>query len=87
MITVARFITQVLDDSVDGRLLHDAGGIATGTTQFRLPTATAFRRYREEERRGGEREQKITSGVHRRVFERSLTDDVDLRNRCDRVRV
>lgn len=41
MVAVARLITQVLNDSIDGGLLDHARRIATRTTQLRFPTAAA----------------------------------------------
>lgn len=41
VVAVTRFITQVLDDGIDGGLLDHARRITTGATQLGFPTATA----------------------------------------------
>lgn len=42
MVAVAGLVVEVLDDGVEGRLLDDAGGVPTRTTQFRLLATAAF---------------------------------------------
>lgn len=41
MVAVAGLVAEVLDDGVDGRLLDDAGGVASGAAELRLPTGAA----------------------------------------------
>lgn len=48
MVAVARFIVEILDDGIDGGLLHDAGGIPAGTAELRLPAAAALHAGPEE---------------------------------------
>lgn len=41
MVAVAGLVAEVLDDGIDGRLLDDAGRVASGAAELRLPTGAA----------------------------------------------
>lgn len=49
VVAVARLVAEVLDDCVDGRLLHDAGGVPARTAELRLPAAAAGRGRRQRQ--------------------------------------